>query len=75
MIYYVDEDLDGSEIGTQVLDSFKSFLSAVSNVEGIDSVGGTADKRGELDTSTNLNVNFDRVYDILNGTPSIWIEV
>ena len=74
-MYDVDEDLDGSEIGTQVLDSFKSFLSAVSNVEGIDSVVAPHDNELEQNGSRGMNVDFDHVYDILNGMLSDSVEV
>ena len=62
--------MDGSEIGAQVLDSFKSFLSAVSNIEGIDSVVSPTEKEMEPNGSGGMNVNFDHLYDILNGIPS-----
>ena len=64
--------MDGSEIGTQVLDSFKSFLSAVSNVEGIDS---PTENEMEPNGSRGMNVNFDNVCDILNGIRSSCLEV
>ncbi|KNB42406.1 hypothetical protein JH06_4792 [Blastocystis sp. subtype 4] len=64
---FLNEDMDGSEIGTQVLDSFKSFLSAVSNVEGIDSVVSPTENEMEPNGSRGMNVNFDNVCDILNG--------
>ena len=67
--------MDGSEIGTQVLDSFKSFLSAVSNVEGIDSVVSPTENEREPNGSRGMNVNFDNVYDILNGIRSSCLEV
>ena len=71
----IDEDLDGTDLGNKVLDSFKSFLSAISNVEGIDSIVSKKEERGEeeeeyqYDSSVpaQMNVNFDLVYDILNG--------
>ena len=69
-----------------MLDSFKSFLSAISNVEGIDSiVGRNAGKEGdgreeeeegdcqyESSSTTQMNVNFELVYDILNGILSLF---
>ena len=71
-----------------MLDSFKSFLSAISNVEGIDSlVGQNAGEEGDgreeeeeeegeyqynPSSTTQMNVNFDLVYDILNGIRSLF---
>lgn len=69
-----------------MLDSFKSFLSAISNVEGIDSiVGRNAGEEGdgrkeeeegdyqyESSSTTQMNVNFELVYDILNGILSLF---
>ena len=69
-----------------MLDSFKSFLSAISNVEGIDSlVGQNAGEEGdgreeeeegdyqyESSSTTQMNVNFELVYDILNGILSLF---
>jgi len=57
------------------LDSFKSFLSAVSNVEGIDSVVSPTENEREPNGSRGMNVNFDNVYDILNGIRSSCLEV
>ena len=69
-----------------MLDSFKSFLSAISNVEGIDSlVGQNAGEEGDgreeegegeyqydSSSTTQMNVNFDLAYDILNGIRSLF---
>ena len=53
----LDEDLDGSELQPRLLDSFKTFLSAVSNVEGVDSTS----------SANHMNVDFDLVCDLLKG--------
>lgn len=50
-------------MGDKVLSSFKSFISSVSNVEGIDSIP----KKDGKTEAMPVYVDFDKVVDLLKG--------
>lgn len=55
--------IEEDRMGQEVLQSFKSFLSGISNVEGVDSIPAGKDEQNH----TPIHVDFDKVMGLLKG--------